>query len=409
MNIKFRELWPVVGVALLLALMPAARGAVRTWSMAPSFVFVNTLLLAGFLFRGSSAATLGDGTPGFRFRWIDAWILGFIALAAGSFFVASYKHDSLFALLRLCAYGGVYYWLSLAWSGAMFRRLLGFAVAVGAGLSLYGFLQYFAGLDHSWWRPNEFLAATYVNHNHFAGYLEMTIPIALGMALSRRMQSWEVRIWLVLGITLMGTAFIFTQSRGAWVSLSISLVMMSLVLTRRGILRPRHLLIVAALGVAVLSFLVTHREEVAQRADTMTAGEPDQESARSRLAIWEGVVKMVAEAPLWGVGIGNFDAAYQRFRPKHFNLRATYAHNDYLQMAAEMGALAPVLMLLIVFSIIATGIRMGDHPLVLGCAAGVLNLALHGWVDFNFHIPANMLLLTVCAAYVMRPRKERAC
>jgi len=43
---------------------------------------------------------------------------------------------------------------------------------------------------------------------------------------------------------------------------------------------------------------------------------------------------------------------------------------------------------------------------VLGCAIGVLSMALHGLVDFNFHIPANMILFTIYAAIIMAEGKN---
>ena len=70
-------------------------------------------------------------------------------------------------------------------------------------------------------------------------------------------------------------------------------------------------------------------------------------------------------------------------------------------MAAEMGILAPLIMLWIFFTVVRRGFAEGQHPLAFGCAASVLSLALHGFVDFNFHIPANMLLFVVLIAVVM--------
>jgi len=48
----------------------------------------------------------------------------------------------------------------------------------------------------------------------------------------------------------------------------------------------------------------------------------------------------------------------------------------------------------------------GRHPVAAGCAAGVLSLSLHALVDFNFHIPANMILFTVLAGCVVAECKK---
>ncbi|MDD5423398.1 MAG: hypothetical protein PHT32_08305, partial [Candidatus Omnitrophica bacterium] len=70
----------------------------------------------------------------------------------------------------------------------------------------------------------------------------------------------------------------------------------------------------------------------------------------------------------------------------------------------EMGLLAPFLMLWIFVVIIKAGFtKEGRNSLrSVGCAVGVLSMALHGMIDFNFHIPANMLLFTVYAAIIMK-------
>lgn len=126
-------------------------------------------------------------------------------------------------------------------------------------------------------------------------------------------------------------------------------------------------------------------------------------SLESRMQIWQGALGMIRERPLTGVGIGNFDYGFYRYRPKGFNMRAVFAHNEYLHMAAEMGVLAPLIMLWLFIAAIRTGFSKEYFSRKrLGCAIGIMSLALHGFVDFNFHIPANMLLFTVCFAYLMR-------
>jgi hypothetical protein len=76
-------------------------------------------------------------------------------------------------------------------------------------------------------------------------------------------------------------------------------------------------------------------------------------------------------------------------------------------MTAEMGVLAPVVMLWIFLSLIATGLKTEHFSCRrLGCVIGVLSLTLHGLTDFNFHIPANMLLFIVYAGLIMSSAKE---
>ncbi|MGA2775293.1 MAG: O-antigen ligase family protein [Candidatus Omnitrophota bacterium] len=391
------------GIVALLIFTPLARGTVKIWSQAP-FLLISYSLI--FLWLKSDLKSSTDNAYSFS---VSLAIALFGLLAVLSFIFSIYKHDSLLALLRLFSYIGIFYLLIKSFSGDMFRKLLGMVVIIGTVLSLYSIFQYLDFFEHSWWIPSQFPAASYVNHNHFAGYLELTIPLTLGFIFSHLAESKPKKIILTLAISIQAAAFILTQSRGGWLSLLIALLIMGVVLIKNKELKVKYFIISIILLALLFGFITFNEKEVLQRVGTMGSAvfKPQglELSLEGRNKIWEGALGMIKDKPLLGVGIGDFDAGFYRFCPEGFAMRAVYAHNDYLQMAAEMGLLAPLLMLLIFATIISAGIRQGEHPLLLGCAIGVLSLALHGFVDFNFHIPANMLLFSVCAAYVMRLRK----
>ena len=387
-------------MAGLMIFMPLARGTVKVWSIAPFLLMSYALIFF----------SKKEPDP-FGVRHLFVFMFGVLAVV--SFVFSIYKHDSLFALLRLFAYIGIFYLLVNNFDGQMFRRLLGLVVIIGTVLSLYGILQYVDFFEHSWWIPKQFLAASYVNHNHFAGYLELAIPVTLGLIFSRTIEFKFKKIILGLALCVQALAFILAQSRGGWLSLLTALLVMGLILIKNKELKVKYFVIFLMLLAISFGIIYFNDKEVSQRVHTLGAAVTERGGVELALSgrnqIWEGTIAMIKDKPLIGVGIGDFDAGFYRFRPASFDMRAVYAHNDYLHMAAEMGLLAPLLMLLIFGAVIAAGIRQGSHPLVLGCAMGVLSLALHGFVDFNFHIPANMLLFTVCAAYVMRPRQDKPC
>ena len=113
-------------------------------------------------------------------------------------------------------------------------------ISIATGMSLLGLGQYFLGLNHSWWIPERFLASTYVNHNHFAGYLEIAIPLCIAMILglkrekfSNPSKQFSSKFGLVAALIIMFTALIFSQSRGGWISLVVALFVMNIVLIRK--------------------------------------------------------------------------------------------------------------------------------------------------------------------------------
>ena len=204
------------------------------------------------------------------------------------------------------------------------------------------------------------------------------------------------KLTLVSALVPMFAAFILTQSRGAWVSLGFALLIMLLLMVIRNKSRARIVIILTLAIVAAVSLIYFAGDMMSSRIATITAAGEDEDVSSGRFKIWQGAIGMIKERPLIGVGIGNFDAGFYRYRPEGFNARAVYAHNDYLHMAAEMGIIAPFIMLWIFIAAIRNGFRKKDtSPYAFGCVIGILSLALHGMVDFNFHIPANMILFTV--------------
>lgn len=396
-------------IAAVLIFSPIARGSVKLWSITPVLLVLYAMI---FLWLGKVLNTKwGQSPPRWKQQTGDSPhfapgqspflpIALFAILAANSFAFSIYKHDSFYALLRLFAYIGLYCVIVNEFDHKARRRIIWLVITIGGGLSAYGLLQYFGVFNHSWWIPKQFLAATYVNHNHFAGYLELVIPVAAAIITAKSVQkSFVARIALVIFLVSMFSAFILTQSRGAWVSLGLSLFIMLFAMISHGKSWARLMVILVLVILAVVSLVYFAGDMMSSRIATITTASEGEDVSGGRFKIWQGAVGMIKERPLVGVGIGDFDHGFYRYRPLGFNARAVYAHNDYLHMAAEMGVFAPIIMFWIFWAVIREGFGKRERsPYAFGCAIGVMSLAIHGVVDFNFHIPANMILFTVWAA-----------
>ena len=380
-----------IALAAVLIFSPIARGAVRLWSVTPVLLALYAIIFIWAIKVANQNGYKFKATPLDKPLWI------FAILAATSFALSIYKHDSFYALLRLFAYIGLYYAVVNEFDHKARRRIIWLVISIGGALSAYGLLQYFGIFSHSWWIPKQFLAATYVNHNHFAGYLELAIPVALAMLTARSVaKSTLSKLALVSALVPMLLALVLTQSRGAWVSLGVSLLVMLFLTVSRNKSWARLMVIIVFIVVIAVSVIYFAGDMMSSRIATITAVSEGEDVSGGRFRIWQGAAGMIKERPLTGVGIGDFDHGFYRYRPPGFNARAVYAHNDYLHMAAEMGVFAPVIMLWLFIAAIRAGFRKRDRsPYAFGCAIGVMSLALHAIVDFNFHIPANMILFTV--------------
>jgi O-antigen ligase len=93
---------------------------------------------------------------------------------------------------------------------------------------------------------------------------------------------------------------------------------------------------------AVLVGMVTSSDAVLARLESIAAAGSDP-ALMERLAIWGMAFRLVAEHPLLGVGLGNFQAAYGRLMVPDLPLLAyplelpEHAHNLFLNLAVEVG------------------------------------------------------------------------
>jgi O-antigen ligase len=122
-------------------------------------------------------------------------------------------------------------------------------------------------------------------------------------------------------------------------------------------------------------------------------------TADERVAIWKETLPMTADYRLFGSGLGTYVSVFQKYRASAPLFLVDFAHNDYLQLLAELGLIgfaitsgAGLLILLRTVSAIRGGATPEQRLLAAGCAAALAALLLDSFVDFDFYIPANAML-----------------
>jgi len=267
------------------------------------------------------------------------------------------------------------------------------------------------------------VTGTFVNRNHLAGYLEMIIPLALGLLIARigffspatrgargdlgeifsqfSRKSVALNIGLIAAAAVMAVAVVKSQSRaGVFLVIFTFLLLLEMILfhltySGEGRRLARNLLTVSFLIVLLFS-LAAGMSAVMDRfyAD-------DTVFKDGRTLFWENIFPMVGDYPVFGTGLGTFASAYPVYDRTGGEMRLTHAHNDYLELMSETGILGFLLLAGAVFWILVRSFRawrarrnLEVKGLGMGGLVSCVVMLIHSFTDFNLHIPANALLFT---------------
>jgi len=255
-------------------------------------------------------------------------------------------------------------------------------------------------------RNSNIVSATYVNPNHFAGYMEMTIPLLLGLFLTG-FRGIKFFLMIVLA-TLLFAALILSLSRGGWFAAFTGLFFMSFALFFNPYFQSKKLVLTLACGFFVVAFIVLSSTPVVKEIKTLEL-KGNIPVLKDRVTVWGGIVEMIKNHPLLGTGPGTFATVFTQYQPPGMLMRYTEGHNDYLHFISEAGlALIPVMVWMMI-AFFVRGFKKLNNPsrlvrgTTLGAMSGVTAILIHSIFDFNLHIPANALLFTVLAAIVVSP------
>jgi O-antigen ligase len=340
-----------------------------------------------------------------------AWWAFMLALAL--LFRVSSEHFGDFGFLK----GAIWLLFSLAVIEALYGILQ--ALLPNIGVLWVTYLK--AGMGDA--------RGTYINRNHFAGFLGMLLPLLLGFSLSRVQWGGRMRfkallysehlhqhMLMVLGLVVIALALLFSKSRGGITGALLGLIMFLLFALdgaphmRRAIWGICGLL----LGLTLLYGLRIGFDPIIERFLALDQGQ-------SRLDYWRDSLPMIAAHP-FGIGLAAFKNVFPIYDTSLASDRimAVYLHNDVLQLLVEAGwigfcalAGAFVLFMATIFGRIRRmdAVREPERFfLATGAYGGLTALSVHSFFDFNLQIPANavvFVLLMAIAHVTTRRRSQR--
>ncbi len=343
-------------------------------------------------------------------------------LAAAAYTVVRYQlADIEYVARQECLRGLVYGALFLAVVNNLHRKqhvtvLRTALVLVGSGIAVYAIYQFATGSNKVWTfvRPAQYsgrASGTFICPNHLAGFLEMTLPLALAV-ISHGRTSALSRILAGYACLLLLAGIAVSVSRGAWLATATVVVIWVLALLRN----KRHwipaLLVLLTLGLGSYRFAM-QSITVQTRLGIGVASAPS-DNTRIRLWLHQSALRMWLDHLWLGVGPGHFDYRFPAYRPVEIQAQPGRVHNDVLNLLTDWGLVGGILALgglaLLGFGAWRTWryvsrvdgdpeTRQGNRAaLVLGGSLSLLAIGIHSFVDFNLHIPSNAILAVVVAA-----------
>ena len=391
-----------IGLLFLFTFSVLAFGSVEVWSQSILEIAASVLFV--------SWAAIVFLNPGVKIeRSPLIWpILGLILIGGVQLALRATPYPFLthVEILKLVAYLLVFFLCTqvfrerrdlsnLAWF-LMFLcfsvSLLGLVQHFTSEVKLYGFRVLTAGGDPF---------GPFVNRNHFAGFVELTLPAGLGLMIFRGLRRDMFPLAGLLTIVPM-SAMIVSGSRGGIVSFAFEIVV--LLLMARSLRTPQgpRLATLALVGCAALALVVWLG--AGKAIERFSVLHPGDVPLSRRTSMARGAAHIFFDHPIGGAGLGSLVAVYPRYETLYDGKIVDHVHNDYMELLAETGILGCACGLAFFWILFREARRCFaaeqghfSRAIHAGGVVAVCGLLLHSLVDFNLHIPSNALLFLLQA------------
>jgi len=452
-----------IALLCLLIWLPLPLGSNRPWAAAIFEIWIALLVFLYVVGLQRNRVNAGAAFGGARVAlWLLAIWLTYVALqmvplpvmvrqwlSPESLAVYGMAGETGWAPLSLHPYATFQFWLKSVVYVALFaltlllvnskQRLvmLGYALVFSAVFqAFYGSMMTLSGLEYGFFMKKTaylgFATGTFVNRNHLAGYLEMVSAVGIGLLMATTYQkdhahSWRQRLRnlidllfsqklpLRLMLAMMVIALVLTRSRMGNTAFFASMLVTGAIalavfrsqsisfgqMFRRNDMRSAVILIASLIVIDL--FIVGAWfgvEKVTQRiVESSVSHDAD------RVDVSFNTLALLNDYPLVGTGGGSFHLAYTRYRGEGIVAYYGHAHQDYLEIMADTGAVGIALLGLVVLTSLWAALRALHRRrdgLMRGMAfasiMGIVALLIHSTVDFNLQIPANAATFMVILA-----------
>ena len=405
----------LMGASAVLLLGPLAFGAVQPWSIF-ALEACAMLLLALWAYRQwiNRELNISDNV---LYRPMAAFFA--LVLAQWLAGTTAYRHVTYTHLLLYAAYGMLAFVMTQTLRrSSQFELLAKLFTGYGAVVASFAVLQGIAPNGKLYWiwplEQGGAIYGPYVNHNHYAGLMEMLTPFPLILAASR-FTNGNRRIIVTTIAALMAGSIFLSGSRGGMLAFSAQMIVLAVLFLRSRESNWKKPLVLGIFLLVVIAFLVwLGGNELTRRLASIHSEAHAEISGGTRLTIDRDCLRMFLKRPFLGWGLGSFPIVYPQFRSFYTTFFVNQAHNDYLQLLVETGLAGFSIAVLFLVLMFRQGMaklkdwnETSTGALTAAAFLGCLGILVHSAVDFNLQIPANAALFYVlCAIVAAKPLHE---
>jgi O-antigen ligase len=221
----------------------------------------------------------------------------------------------------------------------------------------------------------------------FSFFVSMCFFIALGYAFYGK--GGRFRIFVGIGSAMALLAVLLSFSRGAYLGMIAGVAFFAAAIMYRVGWLGKSLTVAGLVAVALFLF---NPKAVSQRF--FSSFDLREGSNAERMKNWKKAADIISDHPLTGVGLGNYAAEIE---PTIGERSSIYAHNIFLDIAAETGILNGLIFLLLIFISIFRGAR-GGSAVGLGLSASLIYFLVHGFFDTPIYSPQVLTILLIILA-----------
>lgn len=321
------------------------------------------------------------------------------------------------------------------------RMLTNFLIVFGLAFAVFALVQHFTWNGSYFWLRatanggGAMVTGSFVNHNHFAGFMELLIPIPIALVIVNAVR--QSKVLYAFAATIMTIAAIAALSRGGMISLAAG----GLFVLAAAVYKSRNdagddfydtdddeadeaqrlpwafnlaggAIIAAAIAVGTL---LVGSEPVLNRLTnnsiaSSNAGAQNFDNARGWM--WRNSWTIFRENPIFGTGLGAYQTAFPIYSDgdgiRQYGKEFVFdrAHNDYLQILTDTGLIGGAFAVWFVGALLINlrrALRLRNalnSGLAIGLSAAVVSLAVHSFFDFNLQLPAIALLFLIVTAVI---------